>query len=78
MHINASRNVDDFSVLARSTQTKPDAANCMDEGIGPTAIHLPPQAPNIDVNDVRHRIEMQVPDVLQQHCARNDLSGVAN
>jgi hypothetical protein len=50
----------------------------MDEWLGFTAIHLPPQAPNVHVDDVRHGIEMQIPHMLQQHRSGNDPSGVAH
>src|SRR5499433_1688832 len=78
MHTKASRNVDDFSVLVRSTKTEPHAAHRVDEGVRSSPIHLPSQAANIDVDDVRHGIEMQIPDVLQEQRARNDLTRVAN
>src|SRR5215475_12027347 len=78
MHSNASRNVDDVSVLVRSTKAKPHAAHGMNERVRSSAVHLPSEAPNIDVDDVRHRIKVEVPDMLQQHGARNDVSGVAD
>src|SRR5262245_66171003 len=78
MHTKASRNVDDFSVLVRSTKTEPHSAHRVDKGVRSPPIHLASQAANIDVDDVRHGIEMQIPDVLQEQRARNNLSGVAN
>src|SRR6267154_1688395 len=65
--ISASLKVDDVRVLARSTETVPDAANRMDQRIGLLAVDLATHAPDIDVDDVRRRIEMKIPDVLQQH-----------
>src|SRR5215831_18453212 len=78
MHTKASRNVDDLSVLLRSTKTEPHSAHRVDEGIRSSPIHLASQAASIDIENVRHGIEMQIPDVLQEQRARNDLSGVAN
>src|SRR5206468_13126490 len=78
MQISATLNVDDFSVLVRSTKTKPDAAHGMDEGVRFISVYLPAEPPNIDVDDVCHRIEVQVPDVLQQQRARDDLPGVTH
>src|SRR5262249_6271911 len=78
MHIAASRNVDDFSVLVRSTKAKSHAAHRVDERVCASPVHLPPQPTDIDVDDVGHRVEVQIPDVLQQHRAGNNLSGVAN
>src|SRR5262249_33447991 len=76
--INASLNVDDFRVLARSTEAIPDAAHGVDQRIGLLVVHLAPHATDIDVDDIGRRIEMQVPDVLQQHGARDDAAFVAH
>src|SRR5437660_5690444 len=75
--ISASLKVDDVRVLARSTETVPDAANRMDQRIGLLAIDLATHAPDIDVDDVRRRIEMKIPDVLQQHRPGYDAAFVA-
>src|SRR5882757_3046079 len=40
----------------------------MDQRIGLLAVDLATYTPDIDVDDVRRRIEMKIPDVLQQHC----------
>src|SRR5438105_3621933 len=76
--INASLNVDDFRVSARSTEAIPDAANGMDQRIGLAVVDLAAHPPDIDVDDVGRRIEMQVPDVLQQHGARDDAAFIAH
>ena len=78
MAISASLNVDDVRVLVRSTEAIPDAAHRMDQGIGLSVVDLAADASDIDVDDVRRRIEMQVPDVLQQHCAGDDAAFVAD
>src|SRR5437899_1204046 len=75
--ISASLNVDDVKVLARSTETVPDTANCMDQRIGLVVVEFAAHAPDIDVDDIRRRIEMKIPDVLQQHGAGNDAALVA-
>ena len=50
--ISASLNVDDVKVLARSTETVPDTANRMDQGIGLMVIDFATHAPNIDIDNV--------------------------
>src|SRR6266849_3926506 len=65
--ISASLKVDDVSVLARSTETVPYAANCMDQRIGLQAVDFATDASDIDIDDVCRGIEMKVPDVPQQH-----------
>src|SRR5579863_6825315 len=67
MAMSASLSVEDRSVLARSTETEPDAAHGMDQWIGLVPIDLAADTPHIHVNDVGRGIEMQIPDVLQQH-----------
>src|SRR6266849_2385974 len=76
--ISASLNVDDVRVLARSTEAVPDTPNRVDQRIGLLAVDLATHAPDIDVDDVRRRIEMKVPDVLQQHRPGYDAAFVAH
>src|SRR6185369_7223170 len=76
--ISASLNVDDVSVLARSTETVPCAANRMDQRIGLLAVDLATHAPDIDVDDICGGIEMKIPDVLQQHGPGYDAAFVAH
>ncbi len=78
MQISASLNVRDRNVLARSTDTKPDAADGMDEGIGLHSVDLAANASDINVDDVGRGIEMEIPYVLQQHRPRDNLALVAN
>src|ERR1700759_1432755 len=75
--ISASLNVDDVRVLARSTETVPDPANGMDQRRGLLVVDLSAHPPDIDVDDVGRRVEMQVPDVLQQHGPGYDAAFVA-
>src|SRR4051794_34240652 len=76
--ISASLKVDDFRVLVRSTETVPGAAHRVDQRIGLLAVDFAAHAPDIDVDDVGRGIEMQIPDVLQQHGPRHDAAFVAH
>src|SRR5579863_429151 len=78
MLISANLNVDERKVLARSTETKSDAANGVNERIGLLAVDLAANAPDININDVCRRIEMQIPDLLQQHSARHDMALISD
>src|SRR5882757_8036039 len=78
MAISASLNVDDVSVLARSTETVPYAANRMDQRIGLLAVDLATHTSDIDIDNICRGIEMKVPDVLQQHGAGYDAAFVAH
>src|SRR5262249_43703179 len=75
---SASRRVDERSVLARSTDAKSHAADGMDERIGLAVVDLLAHAADVYVDNIRRRIEMQVPYVLQQHRARHNLALVAH
>ena len=58
--MNASLRVEeDRTVLLRSTETKSDAANGVDQRIFLTAVDLPTNSADIDVDHVGRRIEMQ-------------------
>src|SRR6202047_5255072 len=76
--ISASLNVDDVRVLARSTETVPDTANRVDQRIGLLAVDFATHAPDIDVDDICRGIEMEIPDVLQQHGPGYHAAFVAN
>jgi hypothetical protein len=78
MQINASLNVEDRKVLARSTYTKPDTADSMDERIGLRSVDLAADTSDINVDEVGSRIKMEIPYVLQQHRPRDNLALVAN
>src|SRR6266852_586812 len=75
--ISASLNVDDVRVLVRSTETVPDTANRVDQRIGLLAVDFATHAADIDVDDVCRGIEMEIPDVLQQHGPGYDAAFVA-
>src|SRR6202140_1624276 len=76
--ISATLKVDDVRVLVRSTETVPHAANRMDQRIGLLAVDFATHPSDIDVDDIGRGIEMQVPDVLQQHRPGNDAAFVAH
>src|SRR5260370_39334663 len=76
--ISASLKVDDVKVLARSTETIPDAADRMDQRIGLLAVDFATHAPDIDVDNICGGIEMKIPDVLQQHCPGYNAAFVAH
>src|SRR5215467_6233949 len=74
--MNASLRVEDRRVLVRSTETKSDAADRMDQRIVLPAIDLATNSPDIDIDDIGRRIKMQVPYMLQQHGARDRLTAI--
>src|SRR4030081_1451317 len=76
--ISASMKVDDVKVLARSTERVPDTANRMDQRIGLLAVDFAAHAPDIDVDNICRGIEMEIPDVLQQHGPGYDAAFVAD
>src|SRR5579864_2531488 len=78
MQISANLKVDDRKVLVRSTDTESHAAYCVDQWIALLTVDFTANAPDIDIDDVGRRIEMNVPDALQQHCARHHLALVAD
>src|ERR1043166_929635 len=78
MASSASRKVDERSVLARSTDAKPYAANRVDERVSLVIVDLAPHAPDVHVDDVGGRIEMQVPYLLKQHRPRHHLALIAH
>src|ERR1700741_3491302 len=78
MQIKASRSLEVHSVLARSTEAKPDTTDRVNERIGLGCVDLATHAPDIDIDDVGGGIEMQVPHVLQQHRPGYNLAFVAD
>jgi hypothetical protein len=62
---STSLSVDDRRVSARSTETESDATHGVDEWIGMLRVDLAAHAPNVNIDDVRCRVEMQIPHVLQ-------------
>jgi hypothetical protein len=50
----------------------------VDERVGLLSVDLAPDAPDIDVDDIRRGVEMQIPYMLQQHRPRNDVALISN
>src|SRR5215475_13477918 len=78
MAIKANLKVDDRKVSIRRTDAVPNATDCVDKGIKLSVVHFAADAPNIDINDVGCGIEVEIPNVLQQHSPRNYPSLIAN
>src|ERR1700680_4114899 len=78
IYSSANLRVEDRKVLVRSTETEPDATHGMDQWIPMPRVDLAAEATNIDVDDIGRWIEMQIPDVLQQHGPGNHPADVAN
>src|ERR1051326_6222451 len=78
MASSASRRVVERSVLARSTDAKSHAADSVDERIGLMIVDLASHAPDVHVDDVGRRSEVQIPDVLEQHRPRHHLTLIAH
>src|SRR3954451_13846925 len=76
--ISARRKVEGRGVLAKSTETISDAADGVDQRIGLGVVDLAADATDIDVDDVGRGIEMQIPDMLEQHRTRDDAALVTD
>src|SRR5262252_31111 len=76
--MNASLSVDDRKVLLRSTEAKPHAANGVNQRVGLAAVDFAAHPPDIDVDDIGRWVEVEIPDMLQQHRAGNHLADIAN
>ena len=70
--------VADLLVKLRSTDAKPDAADRMKQRIGVLIVYLASEAPDIDIDDVGRRIEMNIPYMLEKHGARHDPAFVSS
>src|SRR5205085_10402116 len=53
------------------------SSHCVEERLFEALVELSSEPADVDVNDVRARIEMIIPDLLQKHCAGDDASLVA-
>src|SRR5438094_1745004 len=76
--ISASLKVEDRSVLTRSTDAISDAADGVNQRIGLAVVDLAADASDIDVDDVGGGIEVQIPDMLEQHRTGDDAALVAD
>ena len=73
----AARNVEERNVLAISTDTKSNTTYCVYQRIAVVIVDFSADAADVHVDYVSGRIEIQIPDVLQQHGARYDPFRVA-
>src|SRR5512132_1389161 len=64
--------------LGRGTQAIPGAAHRMQQWCLESLVDLRTQATDVHVDDVRLRIEVVVPDALEQHGSGYDLALVAH
>src|SRR5580692_11706032 len=76
--ITESRSVPVPRTLARVTKDEPRAANADQHGFAAKIIHFPPQAADMDVDEIGLRNETVVPYMLQQHVPGHDLVGPAH
>jgi hypothetical protein len=53
-----------------------DAANGLNEGTVVAKIHLAPKIVDIDIYDVRHDVQIKLPDLLENRGVGNGLPGV--
>ena len=70
----ASLNVVDRIVLVRSAETITNSSHGVDQRITLAAIDLSAHAPDVNINNIRGRVKMKVPYVLQQHGSRYNLA----
>lgn len=61
---SARLKVDERKVLARSTDTEPDATYCMYERIVVLIVDLSANTSDVDIYDVGCRVKINVPNVL--------------
>ena len=70
----------DAAFATRSSGAVTDRVSCAPNGMQKRLVEilvdLRPETRDVDVDDVRLWVEVIVPDVLEQHRARHDLSGV--
>src|SRR5215469_6051056 len=65
-------------ILGRATDTIPCPSDRVDQLYLVALINLATQPADIGFDDVRARVEVNVPDVLEQHRTRDHLTGVAH
>src|SRR5262245_474566 len=78
MAIRANLKVDDRKVSTRRTDAIPNATDRVDKWVELSVVHFAADTPNIDVDDVGGGIEVEIPNVLQQHSPRNHPPLIAN
>ena len=76
IQMSAARKVEDLIVLTMSTDTKSNAANCVYQRIAVIIVDFSANAAYVYIDYVCCWIKIQIPNVLQQHGARYDLTCV--
>src|SRR5579862_216296 len=76
--MRARRKLDVRSTLLWRTQRVTRAPNGVDECAPVSAIDLAAQSADVRLDHTRMRIEVYLPDVLQQHAAGDHLLGMAH
>jgi chemotaxis regulatin CheY-phosphate phosphatase CheZ len=61
-----------------STHVKSRAANGVYQRISMLVVDLAANAADIQIDNVRRQAKIDIPDMLQQHCPRHDLTLVAD
>src|SRR5262245_6934005 len=75
--VSARRNgVDSRSLVRAVTDHVSRSAHRMQQRLGEALVDLAPQSRNVHIDNVGLRIEVIVPDVLEQHGARDNLTGM--
>src|SRR5918998_5081043 len=79
MYATVRRNgMDAMSLVSAVTDHVPRSAYSMQKRLGKALVDLAPQPRDVHVDHIGLRIEIIVPHVLQQHGARDHLTGVAH
>src|SRR5215472_6533452 len=74
----AQRNVVVRKNSGRRTQGEPNSADGVNEGQLFRQIDLSPEPADVNIDQVGARIEVIVPDLLEEHCARHHLPVVTH
>src|SRR5882762_8135629 len=75
-YMRVSRKLDVRNSLGRCTETIARAAHGMNQRTGASLVDLAAQPADVGLDHVRVRVEVKVPNVLQQHRASHHLVGV--
>src|ERR1700733_11177488 len=72
---NARRNARALKTSSVHIQFEADGANIEDEASPARGVEFAPQIADLDVDDIRLRHEVEIPDVLEQHRPGHNLPG---
>src|SRR5262249_39069240 len=76
--VSANFSAEERRILSRSPNAKPESADRMDERVGLLAVDFAADPPDIDVEGVGGGLKLDIPYMLQQHCAGDDLAFIAH